>query len=493
MKKSVKNLIAVVIGTAAMLCSISAYAQVSVKVNSADIEFDTPPVIINGRTMIPIRAVAEQMGLKVGWNGEIQTVTIQNYNSVAKLTIGEDVMLFNDSSIKLDSAPIIIDDRTCLPLRAVAEAFGAEVLWDGEKEAVTINALTTNKLVDYIGHFKRDNISFYYDDELFIERSDDRFVELSAIAALCAKSEHTIREFCKAIGFEQTKTYNYDTDAGNVSNFSLSKKKINGKTIISVIVNSTEKNEWHSNFEIYKDADTPTDTHYGFDVAAQNVYSAFEEYVKNEKDYSVWVCGHSRGGAVANVLSGMLKEKDVFAITFAAPNITTKPQNDVNVKNYVNESDIITQIPLSKKGWNYARNGIDIIINADNPQKMHDVFYELTRREYKPLSDVGEVVDEIYALAPTPYDYYKKINNEITTYQYFQNNIVPLLDGTSFDGLGMMFDSAYGSVTSFFVVNSAGEKLKALSLFGIKITAPGDGNGIPYEHCIENYISKLRS
>lgn len=486
---------AILIG--AVFSSVSAYAQISVEVNGSPVEFDSPPVIINERTMLPIRAVSEQMGLKVSWNEADKTVTISNYVKKLQLTIDSTIMKDNGNDIALDTAPMIINDRTCLPVRAVTESFGAEVNWNGEQQLVSITAPDTNKLIQYHGAFKNDEISYYYSDSIFEELSDFnyRLSVLSAVAALASNSENDICDFLKNNGFYDIRTYNYNKDFSNLhahkSDYTLARKVINNQMIIAVIIRGTSGNEWYSNFDVYKDANTPSDTHYGFTEASKEIYNEIKDYI-GDNDCTIWLCGHSRGGASANLTAKMLLDdnKKVTAYTFAAPNVTQKADLSVPIYNFVSENDIITSIPLSDSGWNYAKNGKTVSLQHYDKDNMKTLFSELTGEEYKPImaSDVENTISALNNLAPTPQQYYTASSDNICVYQYFTDYIVPMLIGNSYLGLTMLIDPVYGSLTRFFVTHSGGEALKKS---GITIENYDNANGINYEHCMESYLSKL--
>lgn len=123
--------------------------KISVTVNGENISFpDQQPVMINDRTLIPVRGVLEAMGKTVDWEEETQTVIIYDDTITVKLRVGEFTMqqIVTDSvnnetisvDIPLDAAPVVINYRTCLPIRAVAEAFMATVDWEEETQTVMI-------------------------------------------------------------------------------------------------------------------------------------------------------------------------------------------------------------------------------------------------------------------------------------------------------------------------------------------------------------------
>ena len=110
-------------------------------VNGAEKQIDedgTVPVIVNERTLLPVRAVVEEMGGTVGWNGEAREVTLTLSGDEIKLNIDSTTAYLNGEAQTLDTAPAIINDRTMLPIRFIAESFSFDVEWDGETQAVTI-------------------------------------------------------------------------------------------------------------------------------------------------------------------------------------------------------------------------------------------------------------------------------------------------------------------------------------------------------------------
>ncbi len=103
------------------------------------ITIDAAPIITaEGRTMLPIRFVAEALGADVDWNEDAQTVTITKGDTVVKIIIGADYAYINGKKVKLDSPAFIANGRTYLPVRFVSEALGADVNWDAKTQQVVI-------------------------------------------------------------------------------------------------------------------------------------------------------------------------------------------------------------------------------------------------------------------------------------------------------------------------------------------------------------------
>ena len=111
-------------------------------VNGVQTEIDpgegTVPVIQDERTLVPVRAIVEAMGGTVTWDGDTQTATLVLGEDTIKLTIGSTTAYLNDVASTLDVTPIIINERTMLPIRFIAESFKFEVAWDGDTQTIFI-------------------------------------------------------------------------------------------------------------------------------------------------------------------------------------------------------------------------------------------------------------------------------------------------------------------------------------------------------------------
>lgn len=117
---------------------------IKIKIDGEYITPDSDPVIVNDRTLVPIRAVAEKLGFIVDWDPEERIVLINNEKVLLLFEIDNPYMLevyFDKQEGKeLDVAPTIMNDRTYLPLRAVGEALGCDVDWDASTRTVIINS-----------------------------------------------------------------------------------------------------------------------------------------------------------------------------------------------------------------------------------------------------------------------------------------------------------------------------------------------------------------
>ena len=153
MKKIVSILIAL---STVLSLTVSSYAAgISVKVDGRTVAFreNPKPVIISDRTYVPIRRVLEYMGAKVEWNSEKRTVSVTSADNITVVVLTIDspeinvytftsVLHADKETIQSDVAPIILNDRTMLPIRVIAEALGADVDYDesGVAEITTYQA-----------------------------------------------------------------------------------------------------------------------------------------------------------------------------------------------------------------------------------------------------------------------------------------------------------------------------------------------------------------
>ncbi len=133
--------------------AVQAADNILVIVDGQAVSFgEVAPQIINSRTMVPVRALAESMGASVNWNDVEKKVTITSGNQYAVLSIGSPAMTYgsfgkNEAGstvvltteiMELDSPPVIVNSFSLFPASAIAKAFGAEVTWIDSTKTVLI-------------------------------------------------------------------------------------------------------------------------------------------------------------------------------------------------------------------------------------------------------------------------------------------------------------------------------------------------------------------
>jgi len=112
--------------------------EIKVLVNGTALTFDQPPIIENGRTLVPLRAIFEALGATVEWEQSTQTVTAVRGDTTIILKIGDAFLTKDGARIALDVPGKLVGGRTLVPARAIAESFGAAVGWDQATRTVTI-------------------------------------------------------------------------------------------------------------------------------------------------------------------------------------------------------------------------------------------------------------------------------------------------------------------------------------------------------------------
>lgn len=129
--------------------TVTANDDVTVKLNGAVIDFDVPAQIVNGRTMVPLRKIFEEIGASVKWDGDTKTVSARKSSKTVTMVIDSADMQISKGDTDEDGSLIyetvtlevpsqILDGRTLVPARAVSEAFGLSVDWDEETKTVVI-------------------------------------------------------------------------------------------------------------------------------------------------------------------------------------------------------------------------------------------------------------------------------------------------------------------------------------------------------------------
>lgn len=102
-------------------------------------KFDTPPVIKEGRTLIPVRAVSEALGAKVEYDDVEKIVTITKDGKVIVFSLAEGTVTVNEETVEIDVPAEIMNNRTMVPLRFIAEQLELTVEWDQETQTINID------------------------------------------------------------------------------------------------------------------------------------------------------------------------------------------------------------------------------------------------------------------------------------------------------------------------------------------------------------------
>ena len=167
-------LLALVTVVSTLLMQVFAENEIKVLLDGQELIFDVPPQLIDNRTMVPMRKIFESMGASVEWDGNTQTVTATKDNIIVIMQINNKEINVNGESITFDVAPQLVDSRTLVPARAVAESLKAKVDWDGETKTVIIKYKT---LQNEDANMKVNEIWKIEDKEDFVIEMDQYIAE----------------------------------------------------------------------------------------------------------------------------------------------------------------------------------------------------------------------------------------------------------------------------------------------------------------------------
>jgi len=185
--------------------TVCANDDITVSLDDEILFFDVPPQIIDGRTLVPMRKIFEALGATVTWDEASRTVTGKKDDITINMSIDSNILFKNSVPKVLDVAPLIIDGRTLVPARAIAESFDCSVDWIAENRTVKIetnrmydksrNILSASEIAD-----KLSSAVFY------IEVYDESYEPLGSGSGFFISSDgvavtnyHVIEDSCSAI------------------------------------------------------------------------------------------------------------------------------------------------------------------------------------------------------------------------------------------------------------------------------------------------------
>ncbi len=289
--------------------------------------------------------------------------------------------------------------------------------------------------------------------------------EVSYVEVADSPENNELIECYKALGCKKEYMefhYNIDYESniwGNdQSGFSFATKQIESahgkRNLIFIVIRGTplNANEWISNMNINDRSGKSSDYHEGFLRATAQIENALISYLlKNRIDIDdcfLLITGHSRGAALSNLFAARLYDKDLFkpeniyAYTFATPNVTTlESASDPKygyIWNIINPEDIVPYVPMNTGNWKYHRFGNNKTLvndwnidttryNEDYLPRMNFHYKRLIGRDYYPfrlgifipveasviMSSINPTVESYYegikALRPKGEDVLKKI------------------------------------------------------------------------------------
>jgi hypothetical protein len=221
-----------------------------------------------------------------------------------------------------------------------------------------------------------------YDDYLRIRRIPEPANGVS-------NEPYHLKKMLEDLGFYNIRAYNYYDDNEHNNSFVLARRQVGGHNVVAVIIRGTDSAEWKGNFKVWDDnhRDPGHGTHYSFYESMKSVDTALRLYVLSSPASKIWITGHSRGGAVANLLAAKLTQQamsgsvnalvtkeNIYAYTYATPNVKIPgisgpmgsnlpaeseqqmKANYMNIFNVVIDEDFVTHVPMSCPRCERQRN-----------------------------------------------------------------------------------------------------------------------------------------
>ncbi|MDB5055603.1 MAG: Copper amine oxidase N-terminal protein [Bacilli bacterium] len=117
-------------------------------VNGNTVNTSISPQIINGHTFVPLRAIAEGLGSKVSWDNGLRKATVEKADKTIEFTIGNPEVTVNSTHASIELAPYIVEGSSMLPLRFIGEQFGLKVTWDPLTKAIYLDNTTISRITN---------------------------------------------------------------------------------------------------------------------------------------------------------------------------------------------------------------------------------------------------------------------------------------------------------------------------------------------------------
>lgn len=114
--------------------------DITVTVDGSAVQFDSEPAVQAQRVLVPLRKVCEALGARVEWEQDSQTIYMQKRDRYISMVLGGTSMSVNGTAYALDVPSVAENGRTLVPLRAIAQAMDADVQWNQEKQMVVITS-----------------------------------------------------------------------------------------------------------------------------------------------------------------------------------------------------------------------------------------------------------------------------------------------------------------------------------------------------------------
>ena len=251
--------------------------------------------------------------------------------------------------------------------------------------------------------------SFYYSDEWLSGRPEDRNDQLALISAQlsAAAGSSETAALLDRLGFSGAEEKRFDSEDSRDCAYVTGTKSIpaasGNRTVRAVVFQGHSYGEkgWVQNVTVNPEEGL-SEEHAAYAAAARIFLEDYARMPREENEL-LWICGLSRGGAVANVVSAYLLEQenapDLICFTFEAPATTQREEAHAetyrSIYNYLSDDDPVTMIPM----WGMARFGTEIRINTETPAALKAALEKMNPEaaEYMETGDISALNGDVRA------------------------------------------------------------------------------------------------
>jgi thiosulfate/3-mercaptopyruvate sulfurtransferase len=193
MKKVVSIFLAVMLllGVVAYQPPVAAMPAIRIVIDGKPMAPEVAPVKRDGRVLVPFRALFEAFDAEVGWHEATRTVTGRRGDTVISLNIGRNVAVVDGRNVNLDVAPIVIGGRTLVPLRFVSENLGAEVSWNEATRTVNIVSAVAERPAEVVA-IRRVRLNDAQSLKLAAYANQDAFITPAELKMLMDRREENL-------------------------------------------------------------------------------------------------------------------------------------------------------------------------------------------------------------------------------------------------------------------------------------------------------------
>ncbi len=150
MKKMLSLVLSILMLVSCCVC-ITGFTESEIKImmDGKYIEMDQPPILVNDRTLVPFRAIFEALGAAVAWDDATQTAAGTKDGKEVKITIEQTTAYVDGQATELDVPAMLVNDRTLVPVRFISESLGAKVDWDEANQTVVISTASAQRMLTF--------------------------------------------------------------------------------------------------------------------------------------------------------------------------------------------------------------------------------------------------------------------------------------------------------------------------------------------------------